>query len=95
MAQYTLYGDGIHDDQPAIQEMLDSGSCEVALPAPAVRYLIKRPLTIPSHCKLKLPRFAEIRLADGANCFMLQNKAMSKPQQRLRPFLTAFEKEFW
>ena len=31
---YNLYGDGIHDDQPAIQEMIDSGVCEVSLPAP-------------------------------------------------------------
>ena len=33
--KYTLYGDGIHDDYPAIQEMLDSGlidACIVATP---------------------------------------------------------------
>ena len=35
MAQHVLYGDGIHDDQPAIQELIDSGVCEVCLPAPA------------------------------------------------------------
>ena len=60
--QYTLYGDGIHDDYPAIQEMLDSGSCQVELPAPAVRYQISKTLVISSGCKLKLPRFAHIRL---------------------------------
>ena len=65
MAQFLLYGDGIHDDQPAIQEMIDSGMCEVSLPAPAKYYLITKPLTIPSNFKLKLPRYAEIRLADG------------------------------
>ena len=27
-----LYGDGIHDDTDAIQEMIDSGCCEVVLP---------------------------------------------------------------
>ena len=34
---YTLYGDGIHDDYPAIQELIDSGVCEVALPVPKKR----------------------------------------------------------
>jgi hypothetical protein len=29
-----LFGDGVHDDYPAIQEMIDSGVCEVSLPAP-------------------------------------------------------------
>ena len=32
--QHILYGDGIHDDYPAIQEMIDSGACEVSLPVP-------------------------------------------------------------
>ena len=31
---YKLYGDGIHDDAPAIQEMLDSGISAVILPVP-------------------------------------------------------------
>ena len=26
---YILYGDGVHDDAPAIQEMLDSGLSEI------------------------------------------------------------------
>lgn len=94
MPQYTLYGDGIHDDQPAIQEMIDSGACEVCLPVPRKCYLISKPLTIPSNFKLKLPRFARIRLADGANCFMLQNKAVYKPEKRLRPFSKA-HRELW
>lgn len=29
-----LYGDGIHDDTAAIQELIDSGLCEVSLPLP-------------------------------------------------------------
>ncbi len=29
MPKYTLYGDGIHDDTAAIQELIDSGLCEV------------------------------------------------------------------
>ena len=84
MARYKLYGDGVHDDQPAIQEMIDSGACEVSLPVPAKHYLITKPLTIPSNFKLKLPRFATIKLADGANCFLLQNRAVEKSGKRLR-----------
>ena len=48
----------------------------MSLPAPKVRYLISKPLVIPSSFKLKLPRYAEIKLADGSNCYMLQNKAV-------------------
>ena len=93
--KYILYGDGIHDDYPAIQEMIDSGVCEVVLPAPKSKYLITKPLIIPSNFKLKLPRFAEIKLADGANCFMLQNKTVKKPGKRLRDFLPQDSKEIW
>ena len=69
--------------------------CEVSLPAPQKNYLITRPLTIPSNFKLKLPRYAEIKLADGANCFMLQNKAQTKPAKRLGDHLRPVEKELW
>ncbi len=93
--QLALYGDGIHDDTDAIQGMIDSGACEVCLPAPLKCYLISRPLIIPSNFKLKLPRYAEIKLADGANCFMLQNKAVEKPATRLRDFLTPMQKMLW
>lgn len=72
---YTLYGDGIHDDFPAIQELIDSGVKEVVLPEPKVCYLISKTLTIPSNFRLVLPRYAEIKLADGANCIMVSNKA--------------------
>ena len=92
---HILYGDGIHDDYPAIQEMIDSGVCEVILPAPKNKYLITKPLVIPSNFKLKLPRFAEIKLADGANCFMLLNKTVKKPCKRLRDFLSPTAKELW
>lgn len=71
---YTLYGDGIHDDLPAIQEMIDSGVSEVVLPAPKVCYLISKTLTIPSNFRLVLPRYAEIKLADGSDCIMVSNK---------------------
>ena len=82
---FTLYGDGVHDDHPAIQEMLDSGACEVSLPAPKKNYLITKTLVIPSNCRLVLPRFAEIKLADGSNCFMIQNKTVYDPAERTHP----------
>ena len=95
MGRYMLYGDGIHDDTDAIQEMIDSGACEVSLPAPKKLYLISRPLVIPSGFKLKLPRYAEIKLADGSDCVMLQNKMVEKPATRLRDFLTPVHKALW
>ena len=52
MQKYVLYGDGMHDDTAAIQEMIDSGVCEVSLPAPKNFYLISKPLVIPSNFKL-------------------------------------------
>lgn len=73
-----LYGDGIHDDTAAIQQLLDT-ACEVRLPMPKVHYRISRPLELPSNCKLCLPRFAEIRLAPGADCVMVQNKMQEEP----------------
>ena len=76
--QYQLYGDGIHDDYPAIQEMIDSGTCEVTLPVPRVCYRLSKTLTLPSNFRLVLPRYAKIRLMDGANCFMLANKTVEK-----------------
>lgn len=81
--QYRLYGDGIHDDTAAIQELIDSGVCEVSLPAPERFYLISKPLELPSHFRLVLPRFAEVRLADGSNCVMVRNKMVRKPGRRL------------
>ena len=70
---HVLYGDGIRDDYPAIQEMLDRGG-EVVLPEPPGRYLISKTLVIPPGCRLTLPRRTVIRLADGANCPMIRNR---------------------
>ena len=95
MYQYTLYGDGIHDDTDAIQERIDSGACELSLPVPEKNYLISRPLVIPSNFKLKLPRYAEIKLADDSNCFMLQSKTVEKPAKRQRDSLSEHSKLFW
>ena len=95
MEKPVLYGDGVHDDQPAIQALIDSGLCEVSLPAPKKHYVIGKPLVIPSNFKLKLPRFAVIRLADNANCFMLVNKTVPKPAKRLREYLAEKDKNLW
>ena len=38
MAQYKIYGDGIHDDYLGIQELLDSGISTVELPIPEKPY---------------------------------------------------------
>lgn len=78
-----LYGDGIQDDYPAIQEMIDSGVCEVVLPVPKKHYLISKTLVLPSNFKLTLPRFAEIKLADDANCLMVMNKLVPDYVERL------------
>lgn len=68
-----LYGDGVHDDTAAIQEMLDSGICEVALPAPSVKYCISETLRVHSKPTLRLPETAEIFLLANSSCPMLTN----------------------
>lgn len=68
-----LYGDGIHDDYPAIQEMLDSGMSCVYLPVPAKYYSISKTLRIHSNQELKLDRYTRICLADNSNCAMAEN----------------------
>lgn len=83
-----LYGDGIHDDTQAIQQLIDNGGCEVMLPKPENFYLISKPLELPSNFKLVLPRFAKIKLAAGSNCVMVKNKTrdIENPE---------FKNEFW
>lgn len=94
---YTLYGDGIHDDTAAIQELIDSGRCEVTLPAPEKHYLISKPLELPSGFRLVLPRFAVIRLADGANCVMVRNKLIHDHAHRLASevYLDKLQAHLW
>ena len=82
---YQLYGDGVHDDYPAIQEMIDSGVCEVSLPAPKKCYLISKTLLLPSNFRFVLPRFAEIKLADGSNCSMVRNRGVDSYADRMDP----------
>ena len=70
---YTLYGDGIHDDTPAIQELLDSGMSLVELPAPKAHYCISQTLKIHSGQTLRLGETTVIKLMAGSNCYMLTN----------------------
>lgn len=77
-----LYGDGIHDDTAGLQQLIDGGLSEVVLPAPEKCYLISKPLELPSNFRLVLPRFAEVKLADGSNCVMLKNKTLEDKAHR-------------
>ena len=69
---HKLYGDGLHDDLPAIQEMLDSGMKCVSLPCPDVNYLISGPVKVHSNQELKLERNARIVLKDWSDSLMLK-----------------------
>ncbi len=70
---YTLYGDGIHDDYPAIQEMLDERKSEVFLPSPEKNYVISKTLKIHGGQTLRLSPFTLICLTDNANCAMIED----------------------
>lgn len=87
---YKLYGDGVHDDYPAIQELIDSGKKEIFLPLPENFYLISKSLELPSNFKLILPRFAVIRLADNANCVMVKNKTVTRENYTLNNSIMDF-----
>ena len=73
MNDLKLYGDGMHDDTAAIQAMLDRcGTVRI----PDGCYLIRRPLIIHSNTHLILSQMATLRLADGANCSLLDNDGL-------------------
>ena len=57
----TLFGDGTHDDAPAIQAMLDGGTSAVILPPPRVRYAIGATLKIHSGQTIRLEPTTETR----------------------------------
>lgn len=81
---HILYGDGVHDDTAAIQERIDTAGCELILPPPEKFYLISSTLVLPSNFTLRLPRFAEIRLAKDSNCQMLKNRMRYAPAKRVK-----------
>lgn len=68
-----LYGDGIHDDTLALQELLDTKNALVELPVPQNFYLISKTLKIHSYQELRLPRYCRIKLAANSNCRMISN----------------------
>ena len=70
---HTLYGDGLHDDAPAIQELLDRRASCVTLPPPRSCYLIGTTLKLHSFQELKLDRWTVVKLAPKSNCPMLTN----------------------
>ena len=74
---YTLYGDGIHNDTPALQELLDSRVAEVYLPAPKDFYYINKPLKIHTGQTLRMAPTTRIRLCADSNCCMIENDDFS------------------
>ena len=81
--KHILYGDGVHDDLPAIQELLDSQP-SVTLPAPAQHYQISGPIRLHSNQELRLGRFTRVVLCGGADCCMLENRDMKQGDQNIR-----------
>ena len=73
MAKYILYGDGIHDDLPYIQNALDSGISCLNLPAPKKNYLVGGEIKIHGNQTIKLPETAVIRLKANSNCVILRD----------------------
>ncbi len=68
-----LYGDGVHDDAPAIQALLDSGVSCVYLAPPKAHYAISRTLKIHSGQTLRLDATTEIRLLPRCDYCMIAN----------------------
>ncbi|MDO5553705.1 MAG: glycosyl hydrolase family 28 protein [Planctomycetia bacterium] len=68
-----LAGDGVTDDAPAIQAMLDSGAALVYLPPPEKCYLLCKTLKIHSNQTLRLDPTTTIRLADEGLQHLISN----------------------
>lgn len=69
-----LYGNGIHDDTAAIQELLDKRGV-VTIDQPGT-YLISRTLIIHSNTKFVLSPGARILAAPNSRCTLIQNEAL-------------------
>ena len=80
-----------------LKKMIDKKEKDVfaSLPLPEKNNLISKTLVLPSNFKLILPRFAEIKLADGANCLMVRNQMVSDYAERLPGDLNDLCKHFW
>jgi polygalacturonase len=72
----ALYGDGIHDDTGAFQALLDNTEGKIEIPDGI--YLISKPLKIHDNTNLSLSNKAVMRLADRANCAILENDRLSE-----------------
>lgn len=72
--------DGLTDNTEDLQYLIDNAEHELELPMPKVCYLISKPLTLHSYFKLKLPRYAEIKLATKADCPMIEVKGDVKKE---------------
>lgn len=72
-AEKKLFGDGLQDDTATIQEMLDR--CGYVY-LPSGTYLITRPLIIHSNTHFHLAQTAILKLADHANCSILDNDGL-------------------
>ena len=71
--EIQLYKDGIHDDTDALQLLLDKAGTVLF---PEGEYLISHPLIIHDNTHLIIPRNTVIRLADHANCSLLDNDGL-------------------
>ena len=71
--QDILYGDGVHDDTETIQKMLDNRGYVYL---PAGKYLVTRPLVIHSDTHFNLDPTTVVKLADNANCSILDNDGL-------------------
>lgn len=80
---FQLFGDGIHDDTDAIQEMLDSGRSLIELPVPDKNYLVSRTLRLHSDQELVLSRWTEVRMAPKSNVPMLSNSDCTNGNRRI------------
>lgn len=69
----NIFGDGIKDDTENIQSLLDKGGY---VHIPDGKYLITKPLIIHDNTYLHASVNAHFRLADGANCSLLDNDGL-------------------
>ncbi len=78
-------GDGLADDAPAIQRLLDAGTPLLHFPPGA--YRIGATLRVPSNTRIEAHRFATVRLADQAgrdvNAFLLCNADLDRGNENL------------
>ncbi|NLB54517.1 MAG: hypothetical protein GX811_01895, partial [Lentisphaerae bacterium] len=79
-----IFGDGIRDDAPGIQALLDSGTSCVALPTPEKNYAISQSLVLRSGQTLRLDPTSVIKLLPGSSCTMVVNDPKEENAQNIR-----------